>query len=177
MDELLEHVQTTLTKLGLVTARKMFGGLGLYCDGTFFALIADDVLYLKVDDTNRADYDELGYEAFQPFPDKPGRMNYYEIPSQVLQDPRAAVRWACKSVDIALKNPKRKKKASKKKAGKPKSKKLSQLRNIGPKSARMLGAVGLETREDLERLGSIGASLAVREAGESALCVGGRFAR
>ena len=176
MDEFLEHVQTTLAKLGVVTARKMFGGLGLYCDGTFFALIADDVLYLKVDDTNRADYEELGYEAFQPFPDKPGRMNYYEIPSQVLQEPRAAVRWARKSVEIALKNPKRKKGAKKKKAAGRKSakqataktKKLSQLRNIGPKSARMLAAAGFETRADLERVGSVGAYLAVRKSGEPA---------
>ncbi len=191
MDDFLEHVQATLVKLGTVTARKMFGGLGLYCDTIFFALIADDILYLKVDDTNRADYEDLGYEGFQPFPDKPSRMNYYELPPQVLQDPRAAVRWAKKSVEIARKNP-RKKKASKQATGKRISKpsltkpnprktpaspklpsaspspKIGQLRNIGPKSAKSLSAAGIQTRADLERLGSIGAYLTVLESGEPA---------
>lgn len=32
---------------GQITARKMFGEYGLYCDGLFFGLICDDRLYLK----------------------------------------------------------------------------------------------------------------------------------
>lgn len=182
MDEFLEHVQTTLARLGTVTARKMFGGLGLYCDGTFFALIAEDVLYLKVDDSNRADFEDLGYEAFQPFPDKPMRMNYYEMPPQVLQDPRSAVRWARKSVEVALKNPPKKKGARKKRGRKPGTNKgrtdssvgegpstrIGALRNIGPKSAKLLRAAGIGTRADLERLGSTGAFLAVRATGAPA---------
>ena len=42
-----------LSELGTVTSRKMFGGVGLYCDDRFFGLIAHDQLYLKVDDSNR----------------------------------------------------------------------------------------------------------------------------
>ena len=41
-----------LEELGDVAPRSMFGGIGLYCRGVFFGLIASDVLYLKVDDTN-----------------------------------------------------------------------------------------------------------------------------
>ena len=32
----------------LQRARKMFGEYGLYCDGTFFAVICDDQLFIKI---------------------------------------------------------------------------------------------------------------------------------
>ena len=49
-----------LSAAGTVTARPMFGGVGLYCQGLFFALIDDDTLYLKVDDATRAEFERLG---------------------------------------------------------------------------------------------------------------------
>ena len=39
---------------GAVTAKKMFGEVGLYCDGKMFALLSDDQLYLKPTDAGRA---------------------------------------------------------------------------------------------------------------------------
>src|SRR5438045_7211029 len=45
-----------LEEVGEVTARSMFGGVGLYHRGIFFGIIARDSLYLKVGDANRADY-------------------------------------------------------------------------------------------------------------------------
>ena len=38
----------------------MFGGVGLYHADLFFGIIARDVLYLKVDDVNRPDYEAAG---------------------------------------------------------------------------------------------------------------------
>src|SRR5207344_2622802 len=49
---------------GRVTALRMFGGYGLYCDGVMFALIADDVLYLKTDDVNRPELERAGSAPF-----------------------------------------------------------------------------------------------------------------
>ena len=49
VDFLLEGLQP----LGAVSARRMFGGYGIYCEGVMFGLVADDALYLKVDATNR----------------------------------------------------------------------------------------------------------------------------
>ena len=165
MEEFLEHVRTQLARLGELQSRKMFGGIGLYCDGWFFALIANDTLYLKVDDTNREDFEARGYEGFQPFPEKPGRMNYYEMPADVLERARDAVKWAARSVEVARQQPRKKKKA---RAGrKPAPDKLSALRNLGPRSTEWLAKVGIHTRADLERTGSIGAFLAVRESGQS----------
>ena len=49
-----------LSAAGAVTARTMFGGVGLYCQGLFFALIDDDTLYLKVDDASIPDFEREG---------------------------------------------------------------------------------------------------------------------
>ena len=79
----------------------MFGGVGLYCGDLFVGIIARDHLYLKVDDTNRPDYEGAGMSPFRPYPDRPGTMQYYEVPVGVLESAPDLVRWAQKSVDAA----------------------------------------------------------------------------
>ena len=66
--EFRDHVLDLLAPLGPVTARRMFGGFGIYLDGVMFALIADDILYLKVDDRTRPDYEAAGSAPFRPRP-------------------------------------------------------------------------------------------------------------
>lgn len=44
-EEFAGYVIDQLTGWGVVSARKMFGGAGLYCDGVMFGLIADHVAY------------------------------------------------------------------------------------------------------------------------------------
>jgi len=84
-----------------VTAKSMFGGVGLYCQGLFFALIDDDTLYLKVDDATRTDFERLGAQPFRPFGDDSHVMQYYELPADVLED-RSAVRpWVERALDAA----------------------------------------------------------------------------
>lgn len=83
-----------------VTARGMFGGVGVYSAGLFFALIAGETLYLKVDDTNRGDFDAIGMGPFLPFGgDKP--MGYYELPADYLEDADRLRPWIDKAIDVA----------------------------------------------------------------------------
>ena len=49
-----------------VRARAMFGGIGLYADDVFFGILAADALYLKVDDSNRGQYEAEGMTALLP---------------------------------------------------------------------------------------------------------------
>jgi DNA transformation protein and related proteins len=93
-----------LEPLGSIVAKAMFGGVGLYCDGVFFGLIARDVLYLKVDATNRGDYERAGSQPFQPYPHRPGTMQYYAVPVGVLECKSDLVTWARKSVNVAQKH-------------------------------------------------------------------------
>jgi DNA transformation protein len=102
-DEYLAYVIEQLEGLGAVQSRRMFGGAGLYCDGLFFAIVADDVLYFKVDDSNRADYEAEGMGPFQPFADKKAVMQYYEVPIDVLENRETLRDWATKALNVAEK--------------------------------------------------------------------------
>ena len=100
--EYQEYVTEQLSAVGYIAAKKMFGGVGLYADGIFFALLADDVLYVKVDDTNRQDFEQAGMGAFRPYPDKTRSMQYFEVPVEVLEDAEELYNWAGKSITVAL---------------------------------------------------------------------------
>lgn len=97
------YVLDQLEPLGFVAIKKMFGGAGIYYDGLIFGLFADDVLYFKVDDSNRSDYEKEGMGPFKPFTDKPMVMPYYEVPIDILEDRHALLEWARKAC-IASKN-------------------------------------------------------------------------
>lgn len=84
-----------------VTSRSMFGGVGIYADGLFFALMDDDALYLKVDDSNRGDFEAAGQGPFRPFGDDQHAMQYYELPAELLEDADALRPWVLKAVDVA----------------------------------------------------------------------------
>lgn len=98
-----DYVLEQLHALGALRVRRMFGGMGLYCDELFFALIDDDVLYFKVDDSNRDDYVARGCEPFRPLADEPGAisMSYFRVPEDVLEDEETVRIWARKAVTVA----------------------------------------------------------------------------
>jgi len=106
-DAFLTFVLDQLSEWGGVTIRKMFGGAGLYRDGRMFGLVADDVAYLKVDDSNREAFIRAGSSDFKPFADKPVRMSYYEVPPDVLEVPEELIEWARRF--LAIQNRKKKK--------------------------------------------------------------------
>lgn len=92
-----------LEQLGRITpvvARSMFGGVGLYADSLFFALIAEDRLYFKVDDLTRPDFERLGMEPFRPYGEE-SAMGYYEVPADVLEVPEKLEVWMRKALDVA----------------------------------------------------------------------------
>jgi DNA transformation protein and related proteins len=90
-----------IEELGDVVPRSMFGGVGLYCRGVFFGIMAGDRLYLKVDDSNLGDYQRAGAKPFKPYPDRSGTMQYYAVPLDVLESAPELVAWARKAVNVA----------------------------------------------------------------------------
>jgi DNA transformation protein and related proteins len=95
------YVLEQLTGPGPVSARAMFGGVGLYCQGLFFALIDNDTVYLKVDDVTRGDFERLGSGAFRPYGDESPTMQYYELPAEILEDREAARPWVARALEVA----------------------------------------------------------------------------
>lgn len=94
-------VEDQLDRIVPVRTRPMFGGLGIYAGDLFFALVADDVLYLKVDEETRDAYEERGLAPFRPHGPDGMEMSYREIPADLLEDPDALRPWVEDAVDVA----------------------------------------------------------------------------
>lgn len=88
--------------LPAVRARSMFGGVGIYSGDRFFALIADDVLYFKVDATNRREFEARGMGPFRPAGPDGEVMQYYEVPADVLEDVEPLRAWAAGALAVAV---------------------------------------------------------------------------
>lgn len=86
-------------------AKAMFGGVGLYAGDVFFGLLARDTLFLKVDDSNRGQYEAAGMKAFKPYADKAMVMPYFQVPAAVLEDAIELANWARQSVRVAANRP------------------------------------------------------------------------
>ncbi len=96
------HALDLLAPLGPVTARKMFGGYGIFLDGVMFALIASDTLYIKADS---ATLDAFAAAGSQPFTyrgkNKPVEMSYWQAPIDAMEDPETLLPWARRGIEAA----------------------------------------------------------------------------
>jgi DNA transformation protein len=102
--EFVAHVIETMRQFGAVEVRSMFGGWGLYHQGTFFALIAADALYLKVDDENRPQFEARGLKPFV-YETKVGEriaMHYHAVPEEALESADEMTVWAKSAYGAAL---------------------------------------------------------------------------
>jgi len=78
-----------LAPLGQIRPRRMFGAVGLYCDGAFFAIISDDVLYLKGDAQTKDRFDAM---AMKPF--AVPSLSYFEVPGEWLDEEEQLLEFA-----------------------------------------------------------------------------------
>ncbi len=91
-----------LVALGPVEARHMFGGAGLFLDGTMFGLISGGTAYLKAGPETREAFDEAGSEPFA-FMRGARRVetSYRSIPDAVLADGSALAEWGERALSVA----------------------------------------------------------------------------
>jgi DNA transformation protein len=98
-DALTDWLYEALAPLGLVRIRAMFGGSGVAIDGFSVGLIADSMLYLKVDQQTKALFEKRNLEPFVYIKNgKPYTMSYYQAPPELYDDGEAARTW----VELAL---------------------------------------------------------------------------
>lgn len=92
--EFLEFVIGQMAGLGRITARAMFGGHGLYCNGLFIAIVTGDALYFKADAQSQPRFEACGLLRFQyQARGKTVQLLYYAAPTEVYDDRRAMVDW------------------------------------------------------------------------------------
>jgi DNA transformation protein len=102
--EYLDFIQEQFSGFGPVTVRRMFGGAGIFSDGLMFALIADEMLYLKADDVSKGEFEALSLPPFT-YAVKGGKktvMSYWQAPEACLDDRDEMTDWARKAFAAAL---------------------------------------------------------------------------
>jgi DNA transformation protein and related proteins len=102
-DKLTAYLLELLVPLGPVSARRMFGGVGLFMNGMMFGLIARDELYFKVGANNRAAFEAAGEAPFS-YATKDGMhtiTSYWRCPPDLLDGSETFQEWAREAVEAA----------------------------------------------------------------------------
>jgi DNA transformation protein len=102
--DFVHFVVESLQPLGPVTAKRMFGGHGLFLDKSMFAVVVFDTLYFKVDEINRPEYEARGLEPFSYTGQngRPMQMSYHEAPPEGVDDPELLLPFARAAFAAAL---------------------------------------------------------------------------
>lgn len=99
----LETIAEMLTPLGHITTRRMFSGAAIYAEGQVLALVLDDVLHLKSDETTAATFAAEGCDPFS-YDTKEGRRvltSYRRAPDRLLDEPDELVAWAQRALGVS----------------------------------------------------------------------------
>ena len=116
--EFLEFLTEQMAGFGPVSVRRMFGGAGIFRDGLMFALIINEVLYFKADETTKGDFEAEGLSPFTYATKREPRtvMSYWRAPSRCLDDPDEMNEWCRRAYAVALKSAKPQPKKRKRKS-------------------------------------------------------------
>ena len=93
-----------LQDIGEFDTKNVFGSLALIQQGEIFGKIKYDKFWLKVDDSNIADFEKLGMSQYTFGKDNSKKLNFYSTPIEVLEDRDKLKDWARKSIKVALKH-------------------------------------------------------------------------
>ncbi len=91
-----DDIRELFRRFGAIQVRRMFGGAGIYAEGTMFGLVSDGVIYLKADEQNAPDFVREKLEPFT-YVSKTGRravMSYRRMPDRLYDDPEELAAWA-----------------------------------------------------------------------------------
>jgi len=89
------YIRDLFAAFGPVVVRRMFGGAGIYAEGTMFAILDDGVIYLKADEAAAPGFRREGSMPFTY--ENHGRqmvMSYWRLPERLYDDPDELARWA-----------------------------------------------------------------------------------
>lgn len=101
--DLIAHLQDVAADFGALSARRMFGGYGIYHDGVMIGLISDGVLYLKVDDQSRERFRAADSGPFlytrrgETVP-----TSYWSVPEVAMESPQDMRPWLVLAYEAAL---------------------------------------------------------------------------
>jgi DNA transformation protein len=103
MSAFVAHVLELMQPWAPVSARRMFGGHGLYRDGLMFALEAFDTLYVKVDAQTEPLFVAAGGRPFvYEGKGRAVQMSYWTVPAECIEQSAEMARWCALGWQAAL---------------------------------------------------------------------------
>jgi DNA transformation protein len=102
-EEFKNFVLDQLQGIGEFETKRMFGGLALLHQGSAFAKIKHDKVWLKVDESNLEDFKEQGMKQYTYGKDNSRKLNFYETPIEIIEDRDKLKDWVKKSIEVAMK--------------------------------------------------------------------------
>lgn len=96
----LNFVLDQLSNWKTVNTKRIFGCIGLYAEGLMFGIIAKEIVYFKVDQTNKNNYLKAGSETLKLFKNNSSVASFYEVPIAILEDADNFINWANQSLEI-----------------------------------------------------------------------------
>lgn len=122
MNEFVDQLHDVFERFGRITARRMFGGWGLYHEGRMFGLVTGDRLYLKTDASTRPAFEARKLAPFEYMRQgKLAQTSYCEAPPEVFDDRDEAAVWARRAWEAVLRTPAPRRKAQAKPTAKAKA--------------------------------------------------------
>jgi DNA transformation protein and related proteins len=122
-DSFAEFLREQLAALGGITMRRMFGKTGVFCGGLMLGMVRDNTLYFRVDDGNRAAFEEA--QSFPPlnYEKKGGTidLSFWRAPDRLFDEPDELVTWARAALAAARRVAAKRKRTAPRRNSKPQS--------------------------------------------------------
>jgi DNA transformation protein len=101
--EFIRYLRDLFRRWAPVEIRRMFGGHGIFRDGTMFALIHDETLYLRSDEATQPAFAAAGMGPFRYRRNgKLVALGYHQAPPEAVEDSELLGSWADRAYEAAL---------------------------------------------------------------------------
>lgn len=151
----LKNTLKFFDSMGKIKSRSMFGGFGIFCDDTMFALVVNDSLHLRAGGENQETFKTL---ELKPYTYKkrgfPVVTKYFEIPAQWWENETQLMAFATIALNVAKKDQEIKKSNV--------ATRIKDLPNLRLATERMLKKAGIESVEQLQQEGAVRAFQALQ---------------
>lgn len=106
--EFVAYLSEVFRSFGEVRSRRMFGGYGIYHGGLMIGLVADGVLYLKVDSETVPAFSKAGSVQFEYSKNgKSMNMSYFSAPVEIFDESEQAKAWVAMAYGAAQRSRRR----------------------------------------------------------------------
>lgn len=153
---ILKNTLQLCNSLGKIKSRSMFGGFGIFCNDTMFALVVNNALHLRAAKQNESEFIALKMAPYTYTKRNfPVITKYYEIPNAWWEQTELLLNYVTQALDIASNDQKEKKSAI--------PTRIKDLPNLRLTTERLLRKAGIASIQELQEAGALVAFQALQK--------------